>query len=255
MNQPESPLPPGWQRQWVAGHPVDCFEPSRRNAAGTALIYLHGVHQQRICDHQTYIAEFEKHGWPVFCPWTKQSWWTNRIHADFDSQLTAEQFLLQKLLPWLSESYQLTPPKIGLFGTSMGGQGALRFSFKFPHLFPVVAGISPAIDYWLRMKDDYGDPLWQMYDEPEQARQDSATLHIHPLNWPRNIWFCCDPIDLRWHESADRLRSKLAALGIPQTYDLETSGGGHSFEYYNRMAPIALGFMADRLAVEQRRIV
>jgi S-formylglutathione hydrolase len=127
-------------------------------------------------------------------------------------------------------------------------------SFKYPQLFPVVAAISPAIDYYLRM--DEGDKtLPLMYADREAARQDSATLHVHPLNWPRNVWFCCDPADVRWHESADRLRMKLSALGIPFDCDLETTGGGHGFEYYNRMAGKALEFIAVRLESERLRLV
>jgi S-formylglutathione hydrolase FrmB len=69
------------------------------------------------------------------------------------------------------------------------------------------------------------------------------------------MWFCCDPTDLRWHESTERLRMKLAALGVPYTCDLETSGGGHGFTYYNRMVKPAVEFIADRLDRESRRVV
>jgi S-formylglutathione hydrolase FrmB len=135
----------------------------------------------------------------------------------------------------------------------MGGQGALRFAFKHPNVFPVVAAVSPAIDYQTRWNE--GDEILPtMYADSEEIRQDTATLHVHPLNWPRNIWFCCDPTDDRWHESADRLRMKLAALGIPHEHDLETTGGGHSFGYYNRMAPRALAFIAERLERERLRL-
>jgi hypothetical protein len=95
--------------------------------------------------------------------------------------------------------------------------------------------------------------LKQMYRDEEDARQDTATLHVHPLNWPRNIWFCCDPIDYRWHESADRLRMKLYSLGIPHECDLDTSAGGHGFAYYDRMAPAALDFILRRLDQERLR--
>ena len=94
-----------------------------------------------------------------------------------------------------------------------------------------------------------------MYASAEAARQDTATLHVHPLNWPRHLWFCCDPTDYRWHESAERLRMKLAALGIPYDCDLETEGGGHGFEYYDRMAEPALEFIVERLERERLRVV
>jgi S-formylglutathione hydrolase FrmB len=59
----------------------------------------------------------------------------------------------------------------------------------------------------------------------------------------------------RRNDSADRQRMKLAALGIPHECDLKTSGGGHGFEYYNRMAPKAIGFIASRLESERLRVV
>ena len=94
-----------------------------------------------------------------------------------------------------------------------------------------------------------------MYPEAEAVRQDTATLHIHPLNWPRHQFFCCCPEDVRWWESSDRLRMKLWSLGVPHTADLETPGAGHGFEYYNTMAEAAVGFLADRLENERRRVV
>ncbi len=48
---------------------------------------------------------------------------------------------------------------------------------------------------------------------------------------------------------------KLSALGIMHEHDLETSAGGHSWAYYNHMAPRAVGFLAERLEQERRRVV
>ena len=36
--------------------------------------------------------------------------------------------------------------------------------------------------------------------------------------------------------------------------DLETTGGGHGFEYYNRMAARAMEFIAERLESERLRV-
>jgi S-formylglutathione hydrolase len=183
---------------------------------------------------------------------TGPTWWTDRISSAFDPQVTPERHLLSKVLPYINERWHAAPPRLALLGTSMGGQGALRLAFKHPSTFPVAAAISPAIDYQSRMRE--GDAvLKRMYRDEEDARQDTATLHVHPLNWPRNLWFCCDPIDYRWHESADRLRMKLYSLGIPHECDLDTSGGGHGFGYYDRMAPAALSFIVRRLDQERLR--
>jgi S-formylglutathione hydrolase len=161
--------------------------------------------------------------------------------------------VVEHVLDWIKQRWGTAPPQIALLGTSMGGQGALRLAFKHPQKFPVAAAISPAIDYHLRMAEG-DETLFAMYADKEDARQDTATLHVHPLNWPRHVWFACDPVDYRWHESAERLRMKLAALGIPYTCDLETSGGGHGFEFYSRLAEQAVAFLVERLEAERLRV-
>jgi len=245
--------PDQWSEFDLAGHPCEMFEPANPRADGLTLIYLHGVRLQRLRDKPAFNAAFAEHGLRVLCPQTGRCWWTDRICPDFDLAITPERYLVDRVLPWIAERWGVGPPKIGLFGTSMGGQGALRFGFKHPRFFPVVVGIAPAIDYQIRVRE--GDPiLGAMYRDAEQARQDTATLHVHPLNWPRGLWFSCDPTDVRWHESCERLREKLTALGIPHQCDLATTGGGHGFEYYERMAPAAISFLVERLQAELRRV-
>ena len=243
-----------WSEVTLAGHLCDVYEPDRRNEHGYVVLYLHGVHMQRLRDYPAFTAQLDRHGFPAIAPITQRSWWTDKICPEFDSSMTAEQHVLQNVLPYIAERWNSRPSRIGLLGTSMGGQGALRFAYKHPNTFPVVAAIAPAVDYHLRLRD--GDEvLRQMYPDVEAARQDTALLHVHPLNWPRNIWFCCDPTDVRWHTSTERLRMKLAALGIPHEHDLETEGGGHGFAYYTRMAEAAVGFLVERLDRERLRVL
>ncbi len=242
-----------WSEVDVAGHACEVYEPPQTNPHGFVVIYLHGVHLNRLHDKPAFLREFDRLGLRVVCPRTGRSWWSDKICPEFDPQITAERYVVRDVLDWISRQWQVEPPRVALLGTSMGGQGALRIAFKHPQKFPVLAAISPAIDYHLRM-DEGDETLAEMYADREAARQDTATLHVHPLNWPRNIFFACDPIDMRWHESADRLRMKLAALGIPHECDLETSGGGHGFEYYSRMAGAALDFIIRRLESERLRV-
>ena len=130
----------------------------------------------------------------------------------------------------------------------------MRLAYKYPDRFPVVAALSPAVDYYKRFDEEDEETLPLMYDDPEAARQDSAILHIHPLNWPRHQFFCCCPTDHRWWDSADRLRMKLWSLGVPFECDLQTEGGGHGFGYYNVMARRAIDFLVERLEQERRRV-
>jgi S-formylglutathione hydrolase FrmB len=243
-----------WTEERVAGHLCDVLEPSRPSPHGDVVLYLHGVHLARLPRNEVYTRLFDEAGLRVVAPFTQRSWWTNKICAEFDPNISAEQFVLRQVLPFIAERWNAQPPRIALFGTSMGGQGALRLGFKHPGKFPIVAALAPAIDYHERFRDPEEETLPLMYADAEAARQDTATLHVHPLNWPRNMWFASDPTDHRWHDSAERLSMKLSALGIPFESDLETSAGGHGWTYYNYMAPRAIAFITERLERERLRV-
>ncbi|MCE9607949.1 MAG: esterase [Planctomycetia bacterium] len=244
-----------WSEVQVGGHSCDIYEPPALNPHGYVVLYLHGVHLARLTENEAFRKEFDRYGLPVVGPMTARSWWTNKICREFDPQLTAERHLLDNIFPYVCERWGSGPGRVALLGTSMGGQGALRFAFKHPAKFPIVAAISPAIDYQIRYYDEEeGGTLAEMYSDPEAVRQDTATLHVHPLNWPRNTWFSSDPVDYRWHESSERLHMKLSSLGIMHEVDLETSAGGHSWKYYDHMAPRAMQFIAERLDQERRRV-
>ena len=80
-------------------------------------------------------------------------------------------------------------------------------------------------------------------------------LNLHPLNWPRHMFFCCDPDDVDWYPGSDRLAMKLGSSGIMYECDLETRNGGHSWEYFDHMAPKVVGFVAERLDQVRRQAV
>jgi S-formylglutathione hydrolase len=183
----------------------------------------------------------------------KGSWWTDRICTEFDPHVTAERHLVANVLPYFEQRWGLRSGTVGLLGVGMGGQGALRLAFKYPKLFPVVAAISPALDY----HDLYnrGFTLDEMYDSKEQCRQDTAILHINPTEYPPHIFFCMDPTDIEWYRGADRLHEKLTALGIPHQIDFTTRAGGHSWTYFNQMAERALRFLRTALEQQSRRLL
>ena len=146
-------MPGQWSEIQLGGHSCDVYEPSRRNAHGYAVLYLHGVHLQRLRDHVPFTEQFERFGLPCVAPMTRRSWWTDRICPEFDPRLTVERHLLDNVVPWFDAQWQIQPPRVALLGTSMGGQGALRLAYKHPQRFPVVAALAPAIDYQIRFHD------------------------------------------------------------------------------------------------------
>jgi S-formylglutathione hydrolase FrmB len=244
-----------WTIEFVGGHECRLYAPPRVNPLGYVVLYLHGVHLTKLDDKPGFTRAFDEHGLPVVAPVTQRSWWTDRICPEFDPQISAERHVLKNVLPFIDQRFSARPPQIALLGTSMGGQGALRFAYKHPNIFPVSAAISPAIDYHQRWNEPGEVTLHQMYRDQEQARQDTALLHVNPLNWPRHQFFGCDPADERWFESAERLQMKLSSLGIPHVYEFTLTAGGHSFDYYQALAPQAIAFLVERLNKERLRVV
>jgi S-formylglutathione hydrolase FrmB len=244
-----------WSAIDVAGHKCRVFEPAQPGCHGFVVVYLHCSEAASLRSYPAFVSEFERYGLLVIEPVTGRSWWTDRIWPEFDAAISAEAYVLECVVPYVAERWNARPPGLALLGVSMGGQGALRMAYKYPNVFPTVAAISPAIDYQKRILEGVDPGLALLYRDAEEARQDTALLHVHPLNWPRNQFFCCDPSDQRWHESADRLRMKLASLGVPFECDLETEAGGHSFAYASHMATRAVSFLAGRLERERLRIV
>ena len=253
-HQSDSPQLGEWSQIELAGHTCHVFEPTVASEHGYTVVYLHGLGQERLEEYPCWTELFNRHGLRVIAPMTRRSWWTDRICSEFDSRISAERYVLDVVVPHAAERWSSQPPRLALLGVSMGGQGALRMALKHPDTFPVCAALSPAIDYQRRF-DEGDETLPLMYDDPESARQDTATLHIHPLYWPRNMWFCCDPTDYAWYDSSERLRMKLAALGVPHDYDLETEAGGHGFVYYNAMADRATAFIVEKLEKERLRVI
>jgi S-formylglutathione hydrolase FrmB len=251
MDQPSGT----WSQIELAGHICRTYEPPSPSPHDFTIIYLHCSEAASLRGYPAFGREFDKYGLRLIEPVTGRSWWTDRIWPEFDERISAEAYVLEHVVPHVAEKWQATPPKLALIGISMGGQGALRMAYKHPNMFPTVAAIAPAVDFQKRIEEGVDPGLDYMYGDSESARQDTALLHIHPLNWPRNQFFCCDPTDTRWHDSAERLRMKLASLGVPFECDLETEAGGHSFAYASHMAPRAIGFIAKRLEQERLRVV
>jgi pimeloyl-ACP methyl ester carboxylesterase len=251
INQDQEVSMGNWIESRIAGHPCDLFEPASTNELGLMVLTLDGHEPPRLRDQLRFTELFEHWRLPVVAPYGGRCWWVNKPCPDFDAQTTPERHLIEKVLPFISERWGAQAPRIGLLGIGMGGQGALRLAYKFPNRFPVTAAISPSIDYQLRYDDD--ETLQLMYSDQEAARQDTATLYIHPLNWPRHQFFCCDPADPEWWDGVDRLRMKLYSLGVPHECDLETSCNGRRAEYNNLMAERAIQFIVARLEQESRR--
>lgn len=239
-----------WTDLEIAGKRVEIYEPAKIHYG---VLFLHPLGLETPQNNAAYEAQLDRLNLACIAPHAQRSWWLDRICPEFDPKLTPERHVLDNIMPIFRERWKLGPRAVGVFGISMGGQGALRLAFRHPQMFPVCAGISSALDF----QEHYGQgsPLDEMFESKEQCRQDTAILQIHPSNYPPYIFFCIDPDDHPWNRGNDRLHEKLTALGIPHTIDLTTQAGGHSWQYFDHMAEPTLRFLRDSLEQESRRLL
>jgi S-formylglutathione hydrolase FrmB len=238
-------IPGNWTQVKIGGKTADVYEPREPAASGRVVMHLHGHGLTTLKDNPVFSAELERHGFRAICPHGQRSWWLDRVCREFDAEITPMQFLREQVVPYIGQQWGVEPPAIGVMGISMGGQGALQLAYRHAREFPVVAAISPAVDFhnW----HGRGLPIDEMFPTREAARQETATLHLHPLNWPRHQLLVCDPADEDWFEGVERLISKLFSSGIPFQSDLKTSRGGHTWNYFDAMAAPVLQFLAEGL--------
>jgi pimeloyl-ACP methyl ester carboxylesterase len=240
-----------WQTLDINGKPAQAFAPSEP-ARGT-IIFLHNAACHPLSVSTTYTQLLQEHRLNCICPWGGATWWSDRVVPDYDPALSAERYVLDVVVPFTRQHFGMGPQSFGLLGISMGGQGALRLAFKRPDLFPVVAGVAPAIEY--HQYYGQGSPIDAMYTSKEQCRQDTVPMHVNPTALPRHVFFCIDPDDDHWQRGADRLHEKLLALGVAHECDLTTQAGGHGWTYDDALAKRTIEFLARGLAHESRRLL
>jgi S-formylglutathione hydrolase len=185
----------------------------------------------------------------AIAPAAPDAWWCDRRWAPFSPEVSTERWVVEAVWGAICQRLATATPRVALVGLGMGGQAALRLAYRRPERFPVTAGVDPLIDFH-RLWESGHRPLQQLYGDAEEARQDTATLHIHPLNWPRNQWFGGDAHDYLTFEGIDRLRMKLYSLGVPYACDEATPPGA---PVAARLAA-ALAFVRESLRRERARV-
>jgi esterase/lipase superfamily enzyme len=242
-----------WNTVAIAGKLADIYDPAQPVRPQLGILFLHDQDLETVRDRPVFSGLFDELKLVCVCPQGGRCWWGDRICTEYDARIAPERYLLDHVMPFFQERWGLGPRAIGIAGIGMGGQGALRLAFKHPQVFPVVGAIAAAVDYY----ELYGTGtcLDDMYDSKEQCRQDTAPMHIHPNHYPSHIFFAIDPEDDAWLRGNDRLHEKLGALGVPHECDLTSGAGGHSWEYFDRMADRVLRFVGRGLEQESRRLL
>ena len=234
-----------WSSDTLSGKPADIFTPEGSEPASGAVVFLHGYDGVTIRDNPAYTSELIRHRLACICPHGPECWWTDRLFQPFDTTQSPIDFLAQQLPEYCLSKWGIEPSRIGLTGIEMGGQGALQLSYRHARKFTIVVAVSPKVDFetWY----GHGTSLDQIFPDREAARQATAILHIHPLDWPKHQLLLCDPADHYCIDGTITLASKLSSTGIPFDTDFQTTHGGFGWAYANAMAPRVIEFIAKQL--------
>lgn len=240
-----------WQHAEVDGKEVAYFEPAGNLSPERAVIFLPSRDADADFLRSNLAEELTRHQLPCVCLAAGHHWWVDRVVRAFDEQITPLEYVRENILTWIRHRWSILPPQIGLLGVGMGGQGALQLAYRHARQFPVVAAISPAIDF--HILHGRGTEIDDLFEDPEAARQETVTLHLHPLGWPPHQLLVSDPSDPLWHEGSERLASKLASMGIPFVRDFTAWSADRREDYVKARLPCCVDFVANGLqAVAQR---
>jgi S-formylglutathione hydrolase len=239
-----------WTTTTIGGRPADVFTPADRPRS--VLLFLPDLDGQTLRDNAVWTDLLNRDRLACVCPDGGESWWGDKICPSFNAVQSGERYFLDEVVPWAVNQFRVPANAMALAGIGAGGQGALRFAFKYPDRFRTVATLNAAIDHYELY--GRGTCLDEMYPSREHCRQDGVILHVHPSNWPPYVWFACDP-ESPWLRGNDRLHEKLMALGTPHTFDFTTQVCGHSWIYYDHLAPAMLRFVVESLEKESRRLL
>jgi len=239
-----------WEQVIIAGRSADVFTPADRPRF--ILVFLPDLDGVTLKDNPAWTSLLEANRMACVCPDGGESWWADRTCPSFDTGRSAESYLLDEAIPSALSKLGLGSNGLALTGVGAGGQGTLRLGFKYPDRFRVVTALEASLDYYELY--GRGTAIDEMYPSREHCRQDGAVLHVQPMKWPPHLWFACDP-DSPWLRGNDRLHEKLMALGAPHTIDFSRPACGHSWAYYDRMAPALMHSLVDGLEKESRRLI
>ncbi len=213
------------------------------------LLLLHGLSDdhtiwQRRTSIERYAAPL---GLAVVMPNVHRSFYT-----DMRRGYPYWTFISEELPAVLKDLLHLQPPRERSFvaGLSMGGYGAFKLALRCPERFAAAASLSGALDVAARLPNETTAPNvardWELiygdatHPEPEDDLFALATRAAQQSNPLPNLYAWCGTEDFLYQHNL-RFRDRLAALGIPLTY--EESTGDHNWACWDRMIQRVLSWM------------
>jgi len=100
----------------------------------------------------------------------------NATQAPWVEHYQMESFIVDELYALVTEEFVIHPGKIGIFGHSMGGHGALTLAFKYPEKFKSVSAFAPIC---APSQCPWGDKAFSNYlgtEKEEWLKHDATAL-------------------------------------------------------------------------------
>ena len=163
-------------------------------------------------------------------------------------------FINQSLIEIIDSKYRTlnTSQNRGLYGVSMGGQGALYNGLRNPDKFGVIMSHSASLHFpqltevfdWAKPHlDSYFSPIYGKPLTQEKWQQNNVIWYVenNEIASRQKIYFDVGVKDhLQFHKTNILLDQAFNRKLIPHTFRL--SQGGHGNKYYQQNMPVALKF-------------
>lgn len=170
--------------------------------------------------------------------------------APWDRHYRMESWLLHDLLPLVGNAFPVDLTRLGIFGHSMGGHGALTLALRHPGVFKSVSAFAPIC---APSECPWGHKAFAGYLGPDKAhwlRHDASALlrAQRAPPYPQGIWVdqgLADPF-LEVQLLPHRLEAACAEIGQPLTLQRHA---GYDHGYY-----FIATFMADHLVHHHRQL-
>jgi S-formylglutathione hydrolase FrmB len=223
-------LPPSYEKSKDKKFPVLYFlhglgdnEQSLINSGGWALI--------ESLQDKKQIGEFV-----IITPAAGRSFYINSKGNKF----LYEDFFIKEFIPGMEKKYRIgtTRAQRGISGVSMGGYGALRFAFKYPHMFDAVSAHMPALIERLPrgfeqigglsmiLGGAFGNPPDAAFWETNSPFHFAKTANVNGLK----IYFDCGSQDSYGFDAGTQALDKLLT-SRKIAHESHIYPGGHSWQY------------------------
>lgn len=157
-------------------------------------------------------------------------------------------YITEELYELILEKFPLDNDRIGIFGHSMGGHGALTIALRNPAIFKSVSAFSPIV---APSQVPWGEKAFAGYLGPDQSvwREHDACALVQSVGWQRDILVDQGAADqfLKEQLRPELLEQACTAAGVPltlrrhETYD-------HSYYFIASFVGYHIRWHAERLA-------